>query len=80
MKKIIIVLFIIISIPCDVFAETDEEIMKSTQEQFNISSFIKEAEQYTGDFFEDIEIGELLNNAIEGNIDNNKIFKKTILH
>lgn len=78
MKKIIIVLFIIISIPCNVFAETDEEIMKSTQEQFNISSFIKEAEQYTGDFFEDLNITEMLNEAVQGNVDNKAIYKKIL--
>ena len=74
MRKIIIVLFIIISIPCNVFAETDEEIMKSTQEQFNISSFIKEAEQYTGVFFEDLNITEMLNEAVQGNVDNKAIY------
>lgn len=78
MRKIIIVLFIIISIPCNVFAETDEEIMKSTQEQFNISSFIKEAEQYTGDFFEDLNITEMLNEAVQGNVDNKAIYKKIL--
>jgi len=37
-------------IPVKVQAETEEEIMSSTEEKFNIGSFISQAEEYTGDF------------------------------
>lgn len=78
MKKIIVVLFLLIMVPTTVRGETEEEIMKSTQEQFNISQFIKETERYTGEFFEDMDITEMLNEAVKGNIDNQTIYKKIL--
>lgn len=78
MKKIIVVLLFILIVPSKVYAETEEEIMQSTQEQFNISQFLKEAEQYTGEFFGDINIKETLEEAIKGNIDNETIYKKIL--
>ena len=85
MKKIIIILILIILIPIPVLAEneevseeTNEEIMLSTQENFNISQFLKDIETYTGDFFEDIDISEILNQAIQGNIDNKTLYTKIL--
>ncbi len=80
MKKIIIIFLIILLVPCISMAqnETEEEIMKSTQEQFNISNFIKESEQYKGDFLEDIDLKDLLSEAIQGKIDNKTIYKKVL--
>ena len=51
MKKIILIFILILMIPVKVQAETEEEIMSSTEEKFNIGSFISQAEEYTGDFF-----------------------------
>ena len=80
MKKIIIIFLIILLVPCISMAqnETEEEIMQSTQEQFNISKFIKESEQYKGDFFEDVDLKDLLSEAIQGKIDNKTIYKKVL--
>ncbi|MCI8272994.1 MAG: stage III sporulation protein AE [Clostridia bacterium] len=78
MKKIIIIFVLIILIPNIALAETEEEIMESTMEQFNINQFIKESKQYTGDFFEDIDIAEMLNQAIQGKVDNKTIYKKVL--
>ncbi len=80
MKKIIIIFLIILLVPCISMAqnETEEEIMKSTQEQFNISKFIKESEQYKGDFLEDVDLKDLLSEAIQGKIDNKTIYKKVL--
>ena len=47
MKKIILIFFLVLMIPNQAFAETEEKIMTSTQEKFNISGFLKEAEEYT---------------------------------
>lgn len=77
MKKIICFIIVFICILSNNSYATDE-LMNEQKEVFGISDFVEETEKYTGDFFEDIEIGELLNNAIEGDIDNNKIFKKII--
>ena len=80
MKKIIIIFLIILLVPCISMAqnETEEEIMQSTQEQFNISNFIKESEQYKGDFLEDVDLKDLLSEAIQGKIDNKTIYKKVL--
>ena len=84
LKKIIkfisiAILFIIIIIfPKKVFAETEEEIMDTTQEKFNISDFINEAQNYTGDFLEDVDLNNILSQAIQGKVDNKTIFQKIL--
>ncbi|MBE5820536.1 MAG: hypothetical protein E7310_06995 [Clostridiales bacterium] len=44
-------------------------------EALNISRFINEGEKYTKEVFPDIEISELLSNALTGNIDNEGLYK-----
>ena len=78
MKKIILIFVLVLMIPSKVFAETEEEIMTSTQEKFNISGFLKEAEEYSGDFFEDINLTDMFNEAIQGKINNQTLYKKVI--
>ena len=50
--------------------------MNNTQEKFNINSFIKEADKYTGDFLEDVNLGDMLNQAIQGKVDNKTLYQK----
>lgn len=78
LKKYIIIMIIFISIiiPTKVFADTENEIMNSTQEKFNINNFIKEADKYTGDFLEDVNLGDMLNQAIQGKVDNKTLYQK----
>ena len=75
---IIILSFICICIiPHNVQASEEtinsESIMKSQQEALNINSFIQEADKYTKDVYEDLDMGELFTSAITGNIDNGTI-------
>ena len=78
MKKIILIFILtLMLLPHKIFAET-EEIMSTTQEKFNISGFIKEAEQYMEQSFGDINLTEMLNQAMQGKIDNESIYKKVI--
>ncbi len=80
MKKIILIfilVLIILMLPTQVFAE-NEEIMTSTQEKFNINSFLKDAKEYTGDFFEDVSITDMFNEAVQGKINNQTIYKKVL--
>lgn len=78
MKKIILVFILIILLwPYHVYAET-EEIMTSTQEKFNIKEFIKEAEGYVGDSLGEISLGEVLNQAIQGKVNNKTIYQKIL--
>ena len=78
LKKYIIIMIIFISIiiPTKVFADTENEVMNNTQEKFNINSFIKEADKYTGDFLEDVNLGDMLNQAIQGKVDNKTLYQK----
>lgn len=78
MKKIIYLLLLIIIIPNTVYAESEEEMLQSVQEQFNISGFIKDTEQYTGDFFEEMNISEIFNQALQGNINNQTLLQKVL--
>ena len=80
MKKIILIfILVLISLmfPTQVFAE-NEEIMTSTQEKFNINSFLKDAKEYTGDFFEDVSITDMFNEAVQGKINNQTIYIKIL--
>ena len=52
-----------------------QEILKSQQEDLNISEFIKEAQIYADENFEGININDLFSAAITGNIDNNMLIK-----
>ncbi len=55
------------------YAQSQEDILESQQKSLNISEFTKEAEKYSKEVFPDIDVGELLNSAISGKIDNEKI-------
>lgn len=56
----------------------DENTIQGQQETFGINSFIENSKKYTGEFFENIDISEILNSAIKGEIDNSSIYKKII--
>ncbi len=62
-----------------VLAETEQdEMIHEQQETFGINSFIENAKQYTGDFFDGIDIGDLFNSAIKGQIDNRQIYSRIL--
>lgn len=84
-KKILIFTLIIIIVSKITFSyatnTTDistENTLKEQQETFGISSFIEKSKQYTGEFFEDININEILSSSIKGEIDNSTIYKKIL--
>lgn len=76
-KKIILIIIIaIIFIPKTVKAE--DNTIETQKETFGINSFIENSKQYTGEFFTDVDISEILNSAISGKVDNSKIYKKIL--
>lgn len=81
-KKIILFLIIVISIisktTISYCSDVDENTIESQQESFGINSFIENSKKYTGEFFEDVDISEILNSAIKGEIDNSTIYKKVL--
>ena len=81
MKRLIGVLIMILWVMLPVqnaYASSNEEIVQEQQEEFGIQDFLKNSEQYMGEFFEDIDMGEVLNNAIKGEIDNSTFAKRIL--
>ena len=79
LKITILTIFFIHIFSLNTFAaSTYEEMINSQKEIFGISSFIENANKYTGEFFEGIDMNSMLNSAIKGNIDNNTLYKKII--
>ena len=75
MKKIILLIVLILLLQTNpVFAESEEEIMETTKEKFDINQFIEDAESYTGVFLENTDLKQVLEQAIQGNIDNKVIY------
>lgn len=54
-------------------------MINEQKENFGISAFIDEANKYTGEFFEDINMSDMINSAISGKIDNKGILKKILI-
>lgn len=77
MKKLITIFAILICIfgTSISIADTDDEVINSQIDSFNISNFIDEANKYSNDILKDIDIQELLNNAIKGELDTNQLLK-----
>ena len=81
MKKIIYILISVIfllNLTMPTSNANEEETLEEQQEEFGISEFIEQAKEYSGEFFEDIDMNEILENAIKGEVDNQTIFKKIV--
>ncbi len=55
---------------------SNEQTIEEQQEEFKIEDFIDESKEYSGKFFEGIDIGELLDGAIKGEVDNYTILNR----
>ena len=81
-KKRVLVLIVYICIIAKLTVsysiDIDENIMTNQEETFGINSFIEKSKQYSGEFFENIDISEILNSAIKGKIDNSSIYKRIL--
>ena len=86
MKKIVclFITIILINFPIqNIYVNANEnnsqnQTLEEQQEEFGISGFIQESEQYTGEFFEGIDINEILQNALKGEINNSNILTKIL--
>ena len=62
----LMILLIFLIIPMTyTYGASEEETIQSQQDEFKINEFIDKSEQYTGEFFEGIDIQEILNQAIK---------------
>lgn len=58
--------------------EVLDEIISEQKSTLNISTFIKEANEYTKNTFPDIDTSEILSSALTGKVDNQGIFNKIL--
>lgn len=80
MKKIVVILFIFLCfcVPAGVSYGNNNETLEEQTQEFGIQDFINNSKEYGGEFFQDIDIGNILNDAIQGKVDNSTIFKKIL--
>lgn len=74
---IVIIFLSIINVQAPVYAN-NEQTLESQRQELGINEFINNAKEYTGEFFEGIDINDLLNSAIKGEVDNSNIFKRIL--
>lgn len=77
MKRILIILNIILVIflSNSSYAKTSNETLNGQQEEFKVHEFLNSAKKFTGEFFEDIDISNVFEEAIKGKVDNSKLAK-----
>lgn len=73
-KKLFTIIIILLIVNIGVAkADEYEEIMKSQEDSLGITDFIQESNKYTAEHFSDVDLQEILQSAISGNIDGKKI-------
>lgn len=74
-KILILIIFLIFMYYTTSCATNTNEIINMQKDTLNISDFINEAENYTKESMPDIDLNDLLSNAISGNINNINLMK-----
>ena len=74
----ILVIIILLIIPINISYANEETTIKEQQEEFKIQDFLKKSKQYTGEFLEEIDLNQTLNDALKGEIDNSTLLKKIL--
>lgn len=77
MKKIILVIVFLLSVLNSgvIYGAETNEILEEQEETLGVSGFIKQAQKYTNEAFDEIDISTLYKNALTGNINANGITK-----
>lgn len=78
MKKlnVIVLFFVIIMLVVPKCYASTEETLKEQEEEFGIQSFLKNSKEYMGEFFEDIDVNTLFQDAMKGEVDNGSLAKR----
>ena len=76
MKKTIILIFVFILMPT--YSLAMEDIINDQLETLDLNTFINESNQYTKAVFPDLDIKELINNGITGEINNITLYDKVL--
>lgn len=72
LKRIIFIFSIIVTMPT--ITKATDALINSQLDALNISSFIKEGEKYTKETFKEVDLNELLKNAVTGKISKKNIY------
>ena len=80
MKRLVGMLLIVLLmfLPASSAYASNEETIKEQQEEFGIQDFLKNSKEYMGEFFEDIDMEEILQDAIKGEMDNSTFAKRIL--
>lgn len=78
MKRVINIFIIILICLSPVSKADNEETLKEQQEEFGITNFIQDAQEYSGEFFEESDIDTILKNALKGEVDNSSLGKRIL--
>ena len=79
MKKLLLLLFFLFVIQCFIpsFCNDTSDIIKEQEKTIGISEFIKEAEIYTKETFDDIDLKSIYKNALTGKLETKNIGNRT---
>ena len=77
-NKILIIIIALIFYATNYTYAITQDMIEEQKNNFGISSFVKEADTYADDFFEESSISDILNSAIKGKVDNSSILKKIL--
>lgn len=80
MKRLVGMLLIalLIFLPVSNVYGSNEETIEEQQEEFGIQDFLKNSKQYMGEFFDGMDMGEILQDAIKGEVDNSTFAKRVL--
>ena len=54
----------------------EEDTLNREKEKLGVEEFVKNSESYKGEFWEDVNVKDILNDAINGEVDNNTLLDK----
>ncbi|MCI8636779.1 MAG: stage III sporulation protein AE [Clostridia bacterium] len=76
--RIVILFFVIIilSITKIYASQGQDDMIKEQQEEFGIQNFLKSSKEYMGEFFEDVDVNDILQDAMKGEVDNGSLAKR----
>jgi len=75
---IIVIFVIIVLFTSNCTAQNSEEVILEQQKELGIQDFLESSKEYSGQLFEDIDMSEVLNDAIKGEVDNSSFIKRIL--
>ncbi len=74
--RIVILFFVIIILSVTKIYASQDDMIKEQQEEFGIQNFLKSSKEYMGEFFEDVDVNDILQDAMKGEVDNGSLAKR----